>query len=408
MRPPPGETWICAEKRRKKNPTGTQGDPHGVTTSAEFDSFASVTWGNPLVLRDGVYRTGGQHAVKQRSGGRILYGSGEQRCRIELDADSQRMPVADYPQVGKAKRPDTGVFWTQGDFDTEIEGVTISAEQAVANDPKLLVTSGVRAEGGTLKIRSVTVRGTKGSWDPTGPASFAYENFGISATGARGGTILDQCTVILHPDSYGNGITLGHSSPTSIPSVVRDCKVFGQGKNHCGITANFNTTILRFYSDGTIHGFFQDTGPVQFVEINGAVFVTHWAGIRLHSHNVGEFRRDFTAARVLVKFAPLKAGGDCIVFAATHYGTPAVFDGISIDARVDGNPSPLYATSSDLTEATLRYNLRLSSVDQGITNLPNFKKKAKSKGKLSGALYCIAATGWCPGEVPSWRMHPRK
>jgi hypothetical protein len=408
MRLFPVETWICDQKRRKKNPTGTQDDPHGVTTASEFDSFAAQTWGNPLVLCDGVYKTGGQHAVPQRSGGRILYGSGEQRCRIELDTDSERMPVAEYPQFGKAKRPDTGVFWTQGDFDTEIEGVTISAETAVANDPKLLVTSGVRAEGGTLKMRSVTVRGTKGSWDHTGPASLQYENFGISATGVRGGTILDQCTVILHPDSYGNGITLGHNSPTSIPSVVRDCKVFGQWKNHCGITANFNTRIDRFYSDGTIHGFHQDTGPVQFVDIDGAVFVTHWAGIRMHSHNVGEFRRDFNARRILIKFAPIKPGGDCIVFAATHFGTPAVFDSISIDARVDGTPSPLYATSSDLTEVTLRYDLRLASTNQGITNLPNFKKsaKVKLKGKVSGAMYCIAGTGWCPGEVPAWRVYP--
>ena len=386
---PTKDVWVCPNDYTGPQ-HGTKDQPFRVGDGSELATVFAHTQ-VPLQLHTGEYALTRDDGWMSRVYGQVrINGNGS---TAKLIASSDKLPVASYPNGYTGVRPDVSFLYCDGAYGDQehvVEDITLDARDAVKNDPELIMNVGIRATT-TLRCKGVHVKGLKGMWAAHPQTALQYEAFGISAVGPRGGTFIRGCTVEMEPDSYGNGITVGHlprfgEIDQPRPSVVEDCYVNGNLRNHVGFTASANTCIRNCMSVRTNHGIYQDTAGARNIRVDNCHFTTHWCAIRLHSHNDKENYQVFTADGITVSFEPGGGNNDYILFAATHQNTPAGFEGIHIRARTIYLPPGCryYRISSDLPAAKLSYEIDDLSPMTGIDNLPAWSKDAGGTCVVSG------------------------
>lgn len=374
---PKHEIWITSEKRTKKNPTGSQFDPYPVTTRDGFDGIMNkaIARRQELHLHPGDYRTRGSWAINQ-TGPLMLYGHGRtiHRPTITLFVEPEEMPEAIYDGT-RIRRPDVSIISTNplGEA-SNVENVVLYAN--VSED--ILVTGGINCEG-PLIARNVHVGSIRGMWARHPKTGLSYEAFGIRSFGTQGGSHVENCTVYMRPDSYGNGITIGHvpnyaGTTQPDPSSVVGCYVSGSSLGHCGYTISSNTRVVDCAASNVIHCIYQDTGGAQNCTVENFLGRCHWAFLRLHSHNPNEHFRGIKVRNATVSFDLAGTNKDCIALALTHTGQPAQFDDIDVDVRPLNTPGNYYAMSTSLPEANVRYQLQDHN-GTGRINTPAWQKK---------------------------------
>lgn len=399
------EVWICAEKRKRTATVGTSGDPHSVTTREGFDGLVAKTIQRKQTLRlhPGIYFTKGCWGEAGKFGGRlVMLGAGKSETKVELQITHDELPVASY--AGQLiKRPDVAIMTLRpyGHHEPHrIEGVHFDASKIT--DPKIIISGGLNTESNTI-AQDVKVSGVRGLWEPHPQTGLRYEAFSIRTVGEAGKSRVQSSEVVMAPDSYGNGITIGHvpnfENPFEQPepSLVIGCSVDGVNANHCGYTASTSTRIVDCTSKGCNHGVYQDTAGARNILVENCHFESHWAGFRLHSHNERENYEGFVVRNTTVAFRfNDKGNGVCILFAATHTGNPGRFEGIDIQARVLNAPGKYYEVSASLPQDKLAYSVQGLGVKPGIINLPAWPVKNRK-----GPLYCVAMHQWIPGQTPA-------
>lgn len=215
-----------------------------LTPSDDFDKALGNNRepGTEFVLTQGVYKTKGNWYYSDwttLAPGCKLYGNGS---TLLLDSATA------VKSVNNVVRPDRdlNVLWTGKD--TYVDNLIVDGNESaftnVSDASKTwFVTTGLRSFG-KLTANNITVQNIRGTFAGVGTLTQQIESFGISVTGADGGSTITGCVVQSCPEnSYISAISAGHVGPNVAKTNVTNCKVNVGKNNWFGFGLNCNVNI---------------------------------------------------------------------------------------------------------------------------------------------------------------------